>query len=116
MSLLDYLASPCAIMIKIPESDGEGGIISTWKEGPHFDVYQLLDSSMEARIAEKQGVTSVYTAAVKDNVSINHNDYYRNLETGNTYRVTSDPEEKVVPSISSLPVKLFSVEKRALPQ
>lgn len=44
------------------------------------------------------------------------NDYFRDRETGETYRVTSNPEEKKAPKVSTLPLKFFTAERRALPK
>lgn len=62
MSLLDAFARPCVLMKKTRTPDGAGGGISTWSEGEEFTNYQALDTSLEARRAEQEGVTSVYSA------------------------------------------------------
>ena len=85
-----------------------------WEEGAEFTNYQALDTSMEARIAEKQGVTSLYSALVDRDFPIEHNDVFKDTETGQTYRVTSNPEEKVAPRSSTLPLKYFTAERWAL--
>ena len=116
MSLLDDFARPCVFMEKKRVSDGEGGWLpSTWVEGERFINYQALDTSMEARRAEKEGVTSLYSALVEISVPIEYNDYFKDLETGQTYRVTSNPEEKQSPKSASFKLKYFTAEKRALP-
>lgn len=119
MSLLDDFASSCVLLEKTRKPDGEGGYIVQWAEGVEFLNYQALDTSMEARRAEKEGVTSVYSALVDKAVPIEYGDYFRDTATGQTYRVTSDPSEKQAPRsagpvISSL--KYFTAEKMELPQ
>lgn len=64
MSLLDDFARACVLMEKKRVSDGAGGYIVEWTEGAEFTNYQDLNSSMEARRAEKEGVTSLYSALV----------------------------------------------------
>ena len=64
MSLLDDFAHKCVLMEKKRTPDGAGGYITAWEEGAEFLNYQSLDTSMEARKAEKDGVTSVYSAPV----------------------------------------------------
>ena len=39
---------------------------------------------------------------------------FKDTETGQTYRVTSKPEEKVAPRSSTLPLKYFTAERWAL--
>ena len=64
MSLLDDFAHKCILMEKKRTPDGAGGYITAWEEGAEFLNYQSLDTSMEARKAEKDGVTSVYSWSI----------------------------------------------------
>lgn len=119
MSLLDDFARPCVLLEKTRKPDGEGGYIVEWTDGAEFMNYQALDTSMEARRAEKEGVTSLYSALVDKSLLIEYNDYFRDTSTGNTYRVTSNPEEREAPK-SAGPVirklKYFTAERKELPE
>lgn len=115
MSLLEAFARPCVLMEKVRTADGEGGYSTEWMEGVEFQNYQALDTSMEARRAEKEGVTSVYSALVDKSVPIEYNDYFKDLSTGLTYRVTSDPKDKEAPASASFDLKFFTAEKKVLP-
>lgn len=116
MSLLDEFSRKCVLMERTRVPDGEGGWLPTeWREGAEFVNHQALDTSMEARRAEKEGVTSVYSALVDINVPIEYNDVFKDLDTGVTYRVTSNPEEKTAPRSASFPLKFFTAERWALP-
>lgn len=114
MSLLDDFARTCILLEKKRVPDGTGGYIVEWTEGAEFTNYQALDTSMEARIAEKQGVTSLYSALVDKAVPIEYNDVFKDKGTGETYRVTSNPEDKQAPRSSTLPLKYFTAERWAL--
>lgn len=115
MSLLDDFARPCVLLEKTRTPDGEGGYIVEWTDGAAFTNYQALDTSMEARRAEKEGVTSLYSALVNKNVPIEYNDYFRDTTTGETYRVTSNPEEKQAPKSASFDLKYFTAERKVPP-
>lgn len=115
MSLLDDFARPCVLMEKVREPDGEGGAFVTWVEGVEFQNYQALNTSMEARIAEKQGVTSVYNVLVKKDFPLEFGDAFKDRETGLVYRVTSNPEEKIAPKSSSFDLKFCTAERWSLP-
>lgn len=65
MSLLDDFARPCVLLEKSRTPDGAGGYVTIWTDGVEFANYQMLDTSMEARRAEKEGVTSVYSVLVQ---------------------------------------------------
>lgn len=111
MSLLEDFAHPCVLMEKTRVFSPEGGWNTAWTEGAAFTSYQYLDSSMEARRAEKEGVTSVYSALVDKDFPIEYNDAFKDRATGFTYRVTSRPEEQAAPNSSSFDLKLFTAER-----
>lgn len=116
MSLLDDFARDCVLMEKTRVPDGEGGYVVEWAEGAAFVNYYTLDTSMEARRAEKEGVTSLYSALVRIDFPIEYNDYFRDKTTGLTYRVTSNPEERLAPKSSSFDLKYFTAERKELPK
>lgn len=115
MSLLDDFARPCVLMEKKRTPDGAGGWTVSWEEGAEFVNYQALDTSMEARRAEKEGVTSVYSALVRKDLPIEYNDAFKDKSTGLAYRVTSNPDEKQAPKSSSFDLKFFTAERWNLP-
>ena len=101
MSLLDDFSHSCIIMDKLTKPDGEGGYATEWREGAEFANYVALDSSLEARQAEAQGVTSVYAGIVRKDVPIEYGSVYKDVMTGAYFRVTSRPEEKQAPASAS---------------
>ena len=118
MPLLDDFARTCVLLEKKRLPDGEGGYTVEWTDGAEFQNYQALDTSMEARRAENEGVTSVYSALVDKGVPIEYNDYFRDTTTGETYRVTSNPSEKEAPKSAGPTVaalKYFTAEKKVPP-
>lgn len=111
MSLLDDFAKTCIMLEKTRVPDGEGGWITAWTDGAEFKNYMGLSTTMEARIAEKEGVTSLYSALVDMDCPIELNDVFRDVKTGLTYRVTSDPKEQKTPGSSSFLLKFFTAER-----
>ena len=114
MSLLDEYARPCVLMDKQRVQNDEGGFETVWVEGAPFMNYQARDSSMEARVAEKQGVTSVYSVLVDKAVPIEYGDYFKDKESGVFYRVTSRPDETQAPKSASFHLKFFTAERADL--
>ena len=116
MSLLNDFARPCVQMAKTREPDGAGGYIPVWNEGEEFLCCLALDTSMEARRAQKDGVTSVYSSLVDKSVHIGYGDYFKDKASGTTYRVTSKPEEKQTPYSAGFSLKYFTAERKELPK
>lgn len=114
MSLLDDYAIPCVLMEKKRAPDGEGGYTTEWSDGVEFFNYQYLDTSMEARRAEQEGVKSLYSALVQKNLPLDYGDVFKDKNTGTTYRVTSHPGEKEAPKSSTFDLKYFTAERWAL--
>ena len=67
MSLLQAYMEPCQLIEKKRVPDGEGGFTTSWTDGAEFNAAVVCDQSMQARAAEKQGVTSLYTVTCEPN-------------------------------------------------
>ena len=68
MSLLDDEMEKCTLIDKRRVPDGYGGAKVAWVDSINFDAAIILDTSTEARIAEKQGVTNLYTVTTKKTI------------------------------------------------
>lgn len=111
MSLLTDAMTACVFLDKTKVPDGEGGLTNTWKEGAEFDAAIVFDSSIEARTAEKDGVTSLYTITTKKSVKLEYHDLFRRLSDGKVFRVTSDGDDKQTPKSASFQVLQVSAEE-----
>lgn len=111
MSLLESAMTDVVLLDKTTEPDGEGGFISFWKEGAPFKAAITFDSSLQARIAEKQGVTSLYTVTVKKNVMLEYHDVFKRLSDGKVFRVTSDGDDKITPPSASFQFAQVTAEE-----
>ena len=111
MSLLTEQMEKCIMLDKTTTSDGYGGYIIDWKEGAEFQAAIVLDSSMQARIAEQQGVTALYTITTKKNINLQYHDVFKRKEDGKIFRVTSDGDDKHTPKSASLDMRQVSAEE-----
>lgn len=93
------------------EPDGQGGFIVEWQEGIRFNAVITFDSSTEARVAEKQGVTSVYTVTAPVNVKLEYHDVFRRLRDGKVFRVTTDGDDMITPARASFQFLQVSAEE-----
>ena len=102
MSLLSQAMEDVVLMEKKREPDGEGGFLpAVWVDGASFKAAITFNSSMEARTAEKQGVTSLYTVTVPLNCKLEYHDSFKRLRDGKVFRVTSDGDDKITPPSAS---------------
>lgn len=94
--------------------DGEGGHDTEWVEGAHFKVAIRCDNSMQAKIAEKQGVTSVYTITAPVNAKLEFHDVLKRVSDGKIFRVTSDSDDKKTPKRATFQFVQVSAEEWSL--
>lgn len=118
MSLLDEymdMTGRCVIMNKTIVDDGYGGYITTWTEGAEFRASITFDTSMEARRAEAQGVTSLYTVTTSRDLTLEYHDVFKRIKDGKIFRVTSDGDDKFTPNSSTLDMRQVTAEEWELP-
>lgn len=96
-------------------SDGLGGYISTYTEGAEFDAAITLDTSMQARTAEKQGVTALYTVTTSKAMNLQYHDIFKRKSDNKIFRVTSDGDDKHTPPSATLDMRQVSAEEYTLP-
>lgn len=111
MSLLSDAMTLCAFLDKKKTPDGEGGYTNTWTEGATFKAAIVFDTSIEARTAEKSGVSSLYTVTVPNGLQLEYHDVFRRLSDGKIFRVTSDGDDKKTPSAASFKVSQVTAEE-----
>ena len=111
MSLLTQAMEDVVMLEKKRIPDGEGGFTTDWADGVQFKAAISFDSSMEARTAEKQGVTSLYTVTVPLNCKLEYHDSFKRLRDGKVFRVTSDGDDKITPQSASFQFAQVTAEE-----
>lgn len=115
MMLYERMMQECILLEKKRTSDGEGGFITTWKEGAQIMCAITQNNSMQAKIAEHDGVTSTYKVTTNKNVKLDYHDVIKRIEDGVIFRVTSNAEEKTSPTFSTIDMNVVSAERWELP-
>ena len=96
---------------KTTAEDGYGGYVTTWTEGASFKAAIVLDTSIEARRAEKEGVTGLYTVTTVKALNLQYHDVFRRVSDSKIFRVTSDGDDKKTPNSASLNMRQVSGEE-----
>ena len=115
MSLLSEAMESCTMLDKTTTADGYGGYITTYVDGAPFDAAIVLDNSMQARAAEKQGFTALYTVTTRKALNLQYHDVFRRDRDGKIFRVTSDGDDKRTPASATLNMRQVSAEEWELP-
>ena len=114
MSLIDAFKEPCVVMNKAKVSDGEGGFTTAWQEGAQFDAASGKHTSLDARIAAKDGPTNTYTVTTSANASLEFHDVFKRKSDGQVFRVTSNGDDKRTPPVASFEFEQVSAEEWSL--
>lgn len=115
MSLLTDAMEKCTMIDKRTVPDGYGGYITEYVDGAPFMAATVLDSSMQARIAEQQGVTALYTVTTNKTINLQYHDVFRRESDKKIFRVLSDGDDKRTPISASLNMRQVSAEEWELP-
>ena len=111
MSLLSDAMETCVLMDKHTVADGYGGYITTYVAGASFQAAIVFDTSMQARVADKQGVTSLYTVTTSKALTLEYHDVFKRLKDNKVFRVTSDGDDKYTPASSTLDMRQVTAEE-----
>lgn len=111
MSLLDEMMEDFTIIDKTSAPDGYGGTTTVWKDGAGFKGALQFNSSLEAMVAMKQGVTSVYTLVTKKDVLLSYHDVIRRESDKKILRITSDGDDQKTPNSATLNMRNVTCEE-----
>ena len=111
MSLLSAAYEDFIIMDKMTTQDAYGSVVTEWADGAKIKAAAVKDESMQARIGEKQGVTSLYTIITPRSIILDFHDVVRRVKDGQYFRVTSNGTDKATPKIATLDMRQVTAEE-----
>lgn len=115
MSLIDDFMDGCTMVDRVTQPDGYGGFVVSYRDGASFDAAITLNTSMEARTAEKAGVTALYTVTTQRNINLQYHDIFRRNSDSKIFRVKSDGDDKYTPKSATLDMRQVMAEEYELP-
>lgn len=115
MSLLTEAMDKCTMLDKTTLPDGYGGYIPSYTPGVTFYAAVVFDTSIEARRADKEGVTSLYTVTTSRAMTLQYHDVFRRDRDGKIFRVTSDGDDLYTPASAGLDMRNVTAEEYTLP-
>ena len=115
MSLLSDAMDRCVMLDKRTVDDGYGGYKPSWVPGVSFDAAIVFNTSIEARRAEAEGVTSLYTVTTSRALTLEYHDVFQRVRDDKIFRVTSDGDDSYTPASASLDMRQVTAEEYTLP-
>jgi len=114
IGLMAEAREPCTMLDKTTSPDGQGGFTRAWVDGASFHAAIVKDTSIEARTAEKQGLSEVYSVYVDKELALEYHDVFRRNSDGAVFRVTSEIKDSTTPDRASFSVGMVSAERWVL--
>lgn len=111
MSLLEAAYETFVMMDRTSGRDEYGTFTREWREGAEIQAAATLDTSIEARVAGVQGVTSLYTIITRREINLEYHDVLKRRSDGKIFRVTSDGDDKRTPTGAGLDMRLVTAEE-----
>ena len=93
-----------------------GGEKDNVPDGAEFYAAITFDTSMQARIAEAQGVKNLYTVTTRKAMNLQYHDVFRRAEDGKVFRVTSDGDDNKTPATAGLNMRQVTAEEYEIPR
>ena len=101
MNLLKAAERKCVILQRQRIPTPAGSEVSNWTDGAEFVNRPALNFSKEGRKAEKPEPDGEYKGLIDADVALHYGDIFRDTVSGETFRVTSRPEDKQAPPCAS---------------
>jgi hypothetical protein len=112
--LMEDFAEDCTLMEKVRIPDGEGGWSITWADGMQFRAAITYDTTIQARVAESEGMRATYTVTTDKSMPLDFHDVFRRVEDGKVFRVTSDGDDDKTPKSAGLDMRQVTAEEWSL--
>lgn len=114
-TLLDEMMTACRMMDKTTVPDGFGGVKEGYRPGATFQATIRKDSSTEAILAEKSGLTETFTVVTGKRMRLRQNDVIRRESDQQIFRITSDTLDSDAPDRSTIKITKCTAERWVLP-
>ena len=116
MALIYDMMEACCFMDKSTADDPYGSTIHTgWHEGASFKATITKNSTTEAIVAEKQGITEIFTVIFEKGLALGYHDVFKRKSDGQVFRVTSDAKDSDAPKASTIQIAKVTAEKWVIP-
>ncbi len=111
MSLLSDAMETCKMLHKVTHDDDLGGEKTSWQEGASFQAAIVFDTSIQARVAQAQGVQNMYTVTTMRSKMLEYHDVFQRISDNKIFRVTSDGDDKKTPPSAGLDMRQVTAEE-----
>jgi hypothetical protein len=109
--LIESMMVDCLIMDKRSIPDGEGGFSYQWVEGAPFKAAIVKNNTLNAKVAEKQGVTEIYAVTTERGIILELMTVFKRVKDGAVFRVKSNAVDSETPNVATFQFEQVTAEK-----
>lgn len=106
----------CVVIESQRTEDGEGGWITETQEGEEFMAAIVADRTLQARVAESEGMTSIYTVTVPKGTCLGFHTAFKRVSDGKVFRVTGESTDVQTPKMATFSFEQVPAESWEVPQ
>jgi len=111
VGIMNDFTDECTLLERSRVPDGEGGWLNTWTDGLRFEAAILHDNTLDARIAESEGMHATYTVTTHKGEPLDFHDVFRRERDGKVFRATSDSTDVQTPQTATFQFCQASAEE-----
>ena len=115
MSLIKELMTGCHIIDKVTYDDPYGGAVLVYRVGASIDVAIIKDSTTEAIVAEKQGITEIFTVVTNKGSLLDYHSIIRRDSDKEYFIITSRQKDSEAPAQSTVQIGKVTAERWTVP-
>ena len=115
MSLISSMMEPFVFMNRVKVDDAVGGYLDTYQEGISFPAAVIKNTTTQAVVAEKSGISEIFTIVTEKGMALDYHDVVKRVSDGAIFRVTSRSVDSEAPAASSVQIAKVTAEKWVLP-
>lgn len=115
MSLISEMMEPCKILNHIRQDDPYGSWTDVWAEGASFNATIIKNSTTEATVAERQGISEIFTVVTEKGFPLSYHDVFKRVSDNAIFRVTSESKDSEAPARSTVKIEKVTAERWELP-
>lgn len=115
MALFERFYEPCIRLDRTEEPDGYGGRNVFWRDAGEFEAAIVRDRTGVVVIAEASEMNRTFTVTAPVGTGLRFHEAFRRKADGQTFRVTSTPEDKTTPEAATFQFEQVTAEAWELP-
>ena len=115
MALIFDIMVGCHIYNKAIVDDAYGTAQKRYSKGAAFNAALIKNTTTEAIVAEKQGVTEIYTVVTEQGFELDYHDVFKRDSDGVFFIVTGREHDTEPPAMSTVKISKVTAEPWKVP-